>query len=679
MFAISLYFRDKRMKENKSWLPSVLGFLRFFTILGILFLLLMPLLKRFVTDTQKPVVVIIKDESGSIQASTDAATLETVNNGIEGLTNNLAEKFDVVEFSFGENIAVNQTDTINGQSTNMSLPLEYISETFEDQNLGAIIMTTDGIFNEGKNPHFVDMQSSVPIYPIAIGDTTIRTDILIKNVLHNRIVYLNDRFLIEADVQAFNAKGTKNKIQLFKVVHGKRVKIESQPFTIDKDNFFKSFQFELDADQVGNVKYLLIVDGLNNEISKANNSRNVYLEVLDARQKLLLLAHAPHPDIKAIKKSVEANKNYELDIKYAKDVLPNIRQYDVAIMHNLPSAKHKVMSILSEIEKQKKPVMYIIGSNTSIPDVNGRQDAIRIKGTSKGSMNDATPVLKEGFDLFTIDEGMGQELRSYVPLKVPFGEYVVGATSKVLLNQKVGSVETAYPLLAYADDNNHKQAVLAGEGIWRWRLFEYQEYEDFKHSQSLLMKTIQYISQKEDKRKFRAYVAKNNFKENESITFDAQLYNENYEPINVPEANLVITNENNEKFDYTFSKANNYYFIDAGRYPEGNYSFTATTNYNGKQLSAGGKFSVQSIIKEQYDLTARHDLLHDMARQSNGSVIYPTELASLSSILLEDNNIKPILFSKAETTPILDLWWLLAILVLLLIVEWFLRRYHGSY
>ncbi len=678
VFALGLYFKDGRMKENKSWLPKVLGLLRFMTILGILFLLLMPLLKRFITDEQKPVVVILKDESASIQASTDAATLQSTSTGLESLVNGLSEKFEVSQFSFGENITTSSADTIKPQSTNISAPLEYITETFEDQNLSAIIMTSDGIFNEGKNPLYADLQAAVPIYPIALGDTTIRTDILIKNVLHNRIVYLNDRFLIEADVQAFNSRGSKSNIHLYKIANGKNIKLESQSFTIDKDNFFKSFQFELDADQVGNVKYLISIDGLNNELSKANNSRNIYMEILDARQKILLLAHAPHPDIRAIKQSVKANKNFEIDVVYANDNIPSARPYDMVIMHNLPSQKHRIATFTEELGRTKKPVMYIIGANSSIPDINNLQDAIKITG-SNNSLNDVTPILKEEFDLYTLEESIGPELRKYVPLKVPFGDYKVGAASKVLLNQKVGSVETNYPLLAYTDVNNHKQAVLAGEGIWRWRLYEYQEYESYKNSQSILMKSLQYISQKEDKRKFRAYVSKNSFKENESVSFDAQLYNENYEPINVPEATLVITNEKGEQFDYSFSKTNNYYFLDAGRYPEGNYSFKANTNYNGKVLEASGKFSIQSIKKEQYDLTARHDLLNDLAKQSGGQVIYPADISSLENQMLQDNTIKPILYSKAETTPIMNLWWLIAILIILLAVEWFLRRYFGSY
>ena len=678
LFALGLYARDRRIKENITWLPYLLGIIRFLAVLGILFLLLTPLFKRFVAEKQKPVIVLLKDQSASIQASTEASTLELVEKGLGEFTSNISKDFEIVDIPFGENFGLKANDTIDGQSTNISKVLEYVSETFEDQNLGAIVLASDGIYNEGKNPLYAQMQLSVPLYTVPLGDTTIRTDILIKNVLHNRIVYLNDKFLIEADIQAYNSKGARNNVTLYKVIGDKQTKVETKSFTIDSDNYFKSFKFEVPANSIGNVKYRVSVSKLNNEITTTNNARNIYVEVLDARQKILLLAHATHPDIKAFKKVIKSNKNYELDIVIADETPASITAYDLVILHNLPSGKHKISSVLDQIRKSRTPVFFVTGGNSNLNKFGNLQDVITVRGAN-GSMNDVTAVKQGDFDLFTLSESMASELNSYVPLKVPFGEYKASATSKVLLKQRIGSVQTEYPLLAYSDIKNHKQAVLAGEGLWKWQLYEYQEFESFKNSTSLIQKTIQYLSQKKDKRQFRAYVSKNAFKENESVNFDAQLYNENYEPINDPDARLVIKNAKGESFDYQYTKSNNAYYVDAGRYPEGNYTFTASTNYNGKDLTAAGKFSIQSLKKETYDLTAKHSLLNDLAKEYGGKLIYPENLAALTDEIRNNDSIKPIIHQKAETTPVLDLWWLLPFLLVLLIVEWFLRRYFGNY
>jgi len=678
VYALSLYFKDKRVKENKSWLPSVLGAFRFLSVLGILFLLLTPLFKNFITEKQKPIIVIATDKSESVKLSTPSELLNNVNTELSQLSENWKEDYDIVNIEFGTNMVFNADDSIDIQSTNLANPLEYISDAYEDQNLGAVIVASDGIYNEGKNPLYADLQFTAPVYTIPLGDTTIRTDILIKNVLHNRIVYLNDRFIIEADVQAYNSKGSKSNISLYKVSNGKQSKIETQNFTIDKQNYFNSFQFELEADQIGNTKYFVSVGRINNEISTTNNSRNLYIEILDARQKILLLANATHPDIKAIKDIVNSNKNYEVEVMKASDPLTSINKYDVVILHNLPSKKEPITTQMAAIEKYKKPVLFILGADTDLNSFNTHQEVLTVQG-GNSSLNDITPILENEFSLFTLSDRLKAEVESFIPLKVPFGEYKTSASANTLLYQQIGNVPTQYPLLSYSDLNSHRQAVLAGEGIWRWRLMEYLEDESQELSKEILLKTIQFISKKEDKRQFRAFSSKNAYKENEQITFDAQLYNENFESINNTEAELTITNESGEKFEYTFSKTNDYYFLEVGRFPEGNYRFNATTVYNGKNLNAGGKFSVQSILKEQFDLTAKHDLLYSLSDKFGGKVVYPNELNSLSVLIADNKTIKPVLYQKAETKPLLNLKWILGVLIFFLVVEWFFRRYFGGY
>jgi len=678
IFAVSLYFKDKRIKENKSWLPGLLGILRFLSVLGILFLLLMPLIKNYITEEQKPLIVFAEDVSESISLSTDEAQYTQLQEQLKKLKSELDSKFDIVDIRFSEKLAFNDTDTLNTRTSNLSVPLEFISENYEDQNLGAVIMITDGIYNEGKNPLYANANMEAPLYTIPLGDTTIRKDLIIKNVLHNRIVYLNDKFAIETDVQAYNAVGARSTISISKVVNGKTILLEKQSINIDKNNFFKSYKFELTAEQVGNVKYKISLNGINNEITLANNSRNVYIEVLDARQKILLLANSPHPDIKALRTIINSNKNYELDVIMADAITTSLNRYDLIILHNLPSQKYNINTYLAEINKLKKPVFYIVGAETNTSAFNKVQNVMSINGANS-SMNDITPILEGGFSLFTLSDLLKSRVKQFVPLKVPFGEYKTDATAKVLLYQKIGNVETQFPLLAYSDINNHKQAVLSGEGIWRWRLTEFTDFPEQPFTKETILKTLQYISQKEDKRQFRAFTNKNNYRENENILFDAQLYNANYEPINNPEAYLRIKNSAGEKFEYTFSKNNNYYYIDAGRLPEDNYSYTASASYNGKALEATGKFSVQSIVKEQYDLTAKHDLLYNLSQQYGGEVLYPDNIDRLRELVSTNDSIKPILYQKAETKPLVDYKWILAVLIIFLAIEWFLRRYFGGY
>ena len=678
LYALVLYYRERKLKESAAWLPVALGTLRFMSIVLILFLLLGPLLKLISTENELPIVVVLEDKSYSIEASTDGQKLEQLRSSMGKLKSRLNQEYIVDSLKFGAKVNSNDIDSIDRLSSNISAALESVSESYEDQNLGAVILISDGIYNEGKNPLYADINMNAPLFAVAVGDTTQKRDLLIKNVLHNRIVYLNDRFTIESDIQAYNAKGAKTELRLFQIQAGNRVLKESKSLNIDSDRYFESFSFSLDANQVGNNKYVLELAPINNEISNSNNLRNIYIDVLDARQKVLLFAKSSHPDIKMIKKVIEKNKNYEVDVAYADKALRNPSGYDIVILHNLPSADFQIEEYLNLWEREKIPEFFIMGHGVDRDKFNSVQNVMSLSGETF-SLNNVTPVLNSQFTTFTSSEKLKNKLQSFVPLKAPFGEFSPTASAQVYMYQKIGSVETQYPLLAYSDINNHKQAVLAGEGIWRWALMEYFETETQEISSEILQKTIQYISQKEDKRQFRAFSNKKDYRENERILFDAQLYNDNFELINNPDAKLTIRNEDNEEFDFIFSKNENYYIIDAGRFPEGNYRFSASTEYNGKKLNANGRFSVQSIVKESYDLTARHDILYQISQKFGGEMVQPEQIDSLYSMIQQDQRVKTVMYQKSSSKPLLD-WpkYLLAILILLGL-EWFIRRYYGAY
>ena len=677
LYAVGLYYRDKRIKENKSWLPYLLSALRFASVLGILFLLLTPLIRHLVTEQLNPSIVIVSDQSGSIY-SDDQLDSSSYKSSVDLLRTELGDEYEIQDIVFGANMAFNKEDSIDGSSSNLSAPLEYVSETFEDQNLGAVVLFSDGLFNEGKNPLYADIALSAPLYTVALGDTTIQTDLLIKNALHNRIVYLNDRMVIEADIQAYNSGGAKSNLVLYKVKGSRRTELGRVDVNIDSDNYFNTYSFEIDADEAGNIKYQLALRTINNEISTQNNYRNIYIDVLDARQNVILLARAPHPDIKALKSIIERNKNYNVEVGMIDSWAENIQNFDIVVLHDLPAVGKDASRILDAIQNEKIPCIYILGANTSLTELEDAQSVFTVSG-SQPNLNNVTPVVNPDFNLFTLSDNLKSRVKNFVPLKSKFGNYAPLANSEVLLYQKIGNVETGYPLIAFSDQNDHKQAVITGEGIWRWRLIEYAENQNDDITSELISKSLQYVSIKEDKRPFRAFSNKRQYKENEDIVFDAQLYNASFEPVNTPEANITVRDSDGNAYEFTFAKTNDYYTLDAGRFSEGQYTFVARTNYNGQAYTSSGQFNVETIVLEQYDLTAKHDVLTALSQKHNGSLFYLDQVESLVDSIQARSDIKPIVFQKVETERLLNLKWLLMIFIALLALEWFLRRYFGGY
>jgi hypothetical protein len=278
-----------------------------------------------------------------------------------------------------------------------------------------------------------------------------------------------------------------------------------------------------------------------------------------------------------------------------------------------------------------------------------------------------------------LSETVKSELNKFPPLTTLFGIYETVPGASVFLYQKIKKIPTKYPQIAFNDKAGIKTCVIVGEGIWKWRLTDYVDNNHYDNIGELVNKTIQLVTVKDDKRKFRVNLPKNLFKENENIVFDAQVYNDAYEMINEADVFLTIKDQKNKEYKYNFSKTNNYYTLDAGLFPEGSYSYTATTNSKGTQLTEIGKFSVQAIQLEQYDLTAKHDVMRNIANRFNGSTYYANDLEKLSSLILKNDKIKPSLFQTSQSKSILHYKWIFFLILAFLSLEWFLRRYYGSY
>ncbi len=670
-YATFLYYREHKFNDHHPIWKILLYVLRFLSIAGISFLLLGPLMKLNSEQIKNPTIVMMQDASSSVQSDAKTEFLKT-------LQQELSSTFQLDAYHFDDAVQEGLTDSLDGPVTNLSKAFEFLDETYANQNLGALIISTDGIFNEGQNPIYQNTNITAPIYFIAQGDTTQKKDISIKQLYHNKIAYLGDKFVVQADVQAYNFNNTNTSVALYKRTNGSRKLIEKKPIRIASSNYFSTFSFEVPADQVGIVKYEIEIQNRSGEYSVANNSRSFFIDVLDARQKILILADAPHPDIAALKTIITSNKNYEVKSAFAQKDSPNLADYDLVILHNLPSSKHSIQSELERLNSLKKPRMFIAGTQISIPSFNQAQNVCRLTANTS-SVNEVQAHVKDAFKLFEQSDALKNEVAKFPPLKSMFGEYEADPNASTLLTQKIGNVTTDYSLLSIRNQSGIREAVITGEGIWNWRLYNYLQYNNFDLINELMTKTIQYITIKEDKRKFRVSSAENIYKTFDRIAFDAELYNDSYEKVNDVDAFLSVKNSDGQEYNYTFSKIADFYQIDAGSLPAGNYSFQGTVNYNGKQLNSSGKFSVQDILLEQSNTRADHALLNGLNEKYGGQLWYDTDAEKLLEMIKSESPLKPIIYNTSKTESALNLRWILFLLIGLLFVEWFVRRFLGSY
>lgn len=677
-YALLMYYRDKKFSDFNPLLVRALALLRGIATFFIALLLLSPFIKLIKEDIKTPVIVIASDKSESVVVGETAENLDLYDKSLAGLVDKLSSKYEVQQITFGSQVHDHLQDSLSDQSTNLSHAFKYIGDNYGDQNLGAIIIGTDGIYNEGGNPLYTDYRIHAPVFTIALGDTTERKDLLVQNILYNRIAYLGDKFPVQVDISAYNCSPGNTTVILEQVSGSTTRKIAEEQVTINNRNFFRTLNFNIEATQSGVMRYRVRLTPINDEFNLSNNIREFYIEVMDARQKILLVANGPHPDLAAIKNAITVNKNYEVDQAFISDFNKNVGDYNMAIFHNLPSETGDITSIIRQMDKNEIPRIFIVGMQTDLPKFNTVQDVIGIAGNSR-SIEEIQADLNPAFSEFTTSDELKSSLHIFPPLQTPFGEYKLNGTGSVYLFQNIKKIKTNYPLITFDDKNGTRTTVITGEGLWKWRLFDYLQHQNYNLADEIISKTVLLTSVKADKRKFRVNTSKSAYKDNEKVIFDAQLYNDSYEMINEPDVKLVVTDEDGREYVYTFSKTENYYSLNADLFAAGNYRYTASTIFNGKTLTATGAFSVESLQLELYDLQARHGLLKSVSEKYGGQMVYPKDINQLADLILENDGIKPVMYESRSTKPIIHLKGLFFLILGLLSVEWFLRRFFGNY
>jgi hypothetical protein len=677
-YAMLLYYRDTTFRAQSKNLNRWLGLLRWATITLLSALLLSPLLKSLLTETKKPVIVLAQDQSESVATDLQGQALEQYKQNWNLLREGLSADYEVHEIAFGDQVREGVDFAFNDKITNFSQLLRGVYDLYGGQNLGAVVVASDGIYNQGSNPSYSDVAISAPVYTVALGDTTPKQDLLVKRVFHNKIAYLGDKFTLQIDLTANNCASKQTVLNISKIVDGQARTLQSIPINIQGNDFFLTKEVQIEADKPGVAEYLITVAGLPGEVTVANNRKEIFIDVLDARQKILLLANSPHPDLSAIKTTLEGNKNYQVSLAYIADPGIDPVKYDFIVLHNLPSTTNDIAGLLNTLNEKRIPRMFIAGMQTGYAALSKAQGLASVQSDGKQS-DDVQGIVSSKFAAFTLSQRVMEVLPSFNPLTAAFGNFAATPQAQVLLTKRIGKVDTDQPLLAVGETNGIKTGILLAEGLWKWRLFDFLQHQNNEVFDELIGKTVQYLSVKEDKRKFRINLDKNIFNENEPVTFGAELYNDNYELTNTQDVSMSIRNRDGKEFTYTFNKLGKAYALNAGILPVGAYTYKAETNFNGVALAYEGRFSVQPIQLELFETTANHAVLRALSTKFGGETVFPAQLTSILEKIKANQTVKPVIYQTTSTNPLINLKWIFALLALLLSAEWFLRRYFGSY
>jgi hypothetical protein len=673
-YAFIFYRKDKFLEDASRFWKVFLSFFRFSVVTVLALLLLEPLLESISTKLEKPVIVLAHDNSESLAIGKDSTYLKGEYLAqLKQLKIDLGENYEVQSYSFGSEVKEGLNLDFTDKTTNVSDLFEEIFTRYYNRNIGAIIVGSDGIYNNGTDPQYPAQKiKNTSIYTIALGDTTARKDVVLTDVAHNRLAYLGNDFPIEV---AFKSKDYAGESALVSIKKGGKT-LASQSVLIDNNDFFTVVPFKLEATRTGLQKYTVEIKPFDDELTIENNSKDIFVDVLDSKQRILILSAAPHPDIAALKLAIEKNKNYEVEISLLDDFSAELKNYSLIIGHQIPFESDN-STVFSKIKSSKVPALYVVGSQTKFSAFNAQKNGLMIVGPR--GMTEAQPIANKGFSLFSLDDEFRRQVEKYPPLALPFAsDYKVSNSAEILFYQKVGAARTKFPLFVFNKTTATKYGFILGEGIWRWRMADYRENKSHDRFDSFVGKMIQYLASKEDKSFFRVY-SSTDYREDEDVIIDAELYNESYDLVNTSEVQLSLFNEEGKEFNYSFDPTSSAYRLNCKKLPNGEYTYTARVDRNGDIFEQKGEFTVSELKIEMINATANHQILFNLADRGNGKMFYSNQLEELKNEILAKKDIVDVSYSEKQVTDLINWKWIFFILMGLLTVEWFVRKRKGAY
>ena len=669
IYAFLLYRKDRRLAEFSKPLIALLAFLRLISVSMIAMLLLGPLIKYMSKTVEKPTLVLALDQSASMKFHEEG--YKPNYDSIMGvLQNELEDEYELVNYTFDEQLQDWEPPTaFDGKLTNYEALISGIHERYLNRNLGGVILISDGIFNRGTNPLYLKNKMDFPIFALASGDTNRLKDGKIQSVRNNKIAFLGNDFPFEIDLTVEGGREENLNLKLFH----KEEEVFSEIIKVDETSFFTTIKGKLEAKELGMQKYSLLLQSMENEKNSLNNRHDFYIDVLDGRQKIALLAAAPHPDIRAIKESLSRNENYVLTTALFDQFREKADDFDLLVLHAYSVvANSKAESIIKAIRDSEVPLL-VFGSFS--PQWEG---IIPINSAGREMKQQAFFELNQAFTLFTVSEKLQKQFTNFPPLEVMPSSRKGLEPASIMGYQKIGEVSTKNPLMAFYKLQNRKVGRFYGMGIWRWRIYDYASNKDHKQFDEWMNKTIQYLALKSDRSFFRLNV-KREFYENEEIVFDAQLFNQSYELINDVEVSLTILNEANESFNYTMNPYNQAYRLKVPALASGSYRYHAEVQLESNSYAEEGSFVVKALQLENLERVADHNLLYQIAKSSSGSFLPIENFSELPQQIDQREDVKPISYINENLVEVINLQWLLFIIVGLLSLEWFIRKYGGAY
>lgn len=633
----------------------LLFFLRSLSIFGLLILLINPKFNNKTFELVKPMLLVAIDNSSSISFTDQDSLIRSLANKFENSAE-INTGFDVNYFTFGSSTNSGMSLNFQESKTNIYEVIDELNK-LTNQQIAPIVLISDG--NQTYGSAYKYFQSNQEIYPFIIGDTMQIADLEIDQVNVNSYSFLDNKFPVEVFLHYSGINKVKTK---FTIESQQRIIFEQAvEFTNDKNNVH--LQFNLPSNTVGKHLYKARLVPFSEEKNTINNIKNFSIEVIDEQTTIALVYDVMHPDIGMFKKSIEHNKQRKVELLNINSINTDELDYSAFILYQ-PNDKFE--SVFEFIKKNKANFLYVGGTSTDWNFINKHQDFLKFNFAPQ--FEKYYPVYNKEFNVFHVED-IG--FTEFPALEGYFGEAKILVPNDNILTQFINGVDTKASLLTTFRMSGQRGGVLFGENIWKWRSYSYQLEKSFQKFDDFLNSIVQYLTIVKKANaielEYKAF-----YYSDEEVKIRARVYDTNFNFNENTELHLELEKSPNKTPFYTNG---NYFEVNLGALESGTYKFVVSDKQN--KTKKEGEFTIITYSIEQEVTHSNKSDLKILAERSDGEIFYPNQFNEFVAYLNNNSKFKTVQKGKTIPVSLIDWKWILGIIIVSLILEWFIRKYRG--
>ena len=692
----------------------------------IFFLLGPALVENRVTKLRLPLTVLIDtSESMKFPASSKASPEEKTAKsrlellkgklleGKDSLIARLSREYDLRLYRFGSSLEPISPDSVGqlqarDQGTRLLELLQLAAKDAPPQS--GILIFTDGIANGDKKNLNGSPALPLPVFTVAVGDTEGFTDARVTDVRSPEFAFRGREFKVDWTGQVSALKG-----KTFPLYFNRgRNLITSKSIIVNADPFEQKITFSFTPKDLGTQSFNVAIPNQIGEQITENNQKEFKVDVQRDKVRVLTLSGSPSWNYRFLRMAMKQDPLIELVsfvflrtptdtvdvpenqlslIPFPIDdiFLEELKNFDVVILDDF---SHRAYFNPVYLERVKDFVrdgggLAMFGGTRAF-DAGGYaesalKDVLPVELDGKGTYQSQTTVRPaltaagKGHPITRLlpDPKANDEAWSKMPPLTGYNQ-VRAARGETLLSNGEAS---GPPLLVVGRYGKGRTFALMSDEVWRWNFISVGNRETPQNHLKLIRQAVRWLAQEPsfeqvqirpiplsrpgEKVAIKLHVLKDDFTPTRQASVLLRVFGPDGDPV------MVSATADSEEGDYTG---------DYTPTKEGSYRVEAEANLAGKLLGkARGGFAVAFPFGETDDGRPRPDLLKQIAQTSQGEFVsindWNNQALDRMAAKLERN--APSQIVEQQQTRLWSTLWPFAIVLVLLGVEWWMRRTWG--